>query len=1138
MPDFVHLHNHTEYSLLDGLSQIKPLVEKTKGLGMDALAITDHGVMYGVIKFYNACKAAGIKPIIGCEIYMAHRSRFDKQPKVDADQYHLVLLAKNFEGYQNLMKIVTKAHLEGFYYKPRADMELLKKYSEGLIALTACIEGEVPSLILQNNYQGAKKKTEQLLDIFGDDFYLEIQNHPGLGKQDKANKGIIKLSRELGIPLVATNDDHYINKEDAEAQDALLALQTQKTINDPNRLSMIDCPDFYLKSPQEMAEQFADQPDAVKNTIEIADKCNLEIPIAQPVYPNYPIPAEETAASYLRKLTYERLPDRYDEITEEIKERVDYELDLIIKLGYPEYFLIVQDFVNWAKGQGIRVGPGRGSVAGSVIAYALRITSVDSLKHDLPFERFLNIERESTPDIDLDFPDDRRDEVINYVKEKYGQDRVAHIITFGSMEARMAVRDVARVLDHPYSTGDRLAKLIPQGDSIDQAMENRTEFKQAYNNNPDVKKILDLAKKFTGLSRHASTHAAGVVITDDPLVNYTPLQRESNGDRITTQYDMYSLDLNIREDALGLLKVDFLGLRNLTIIEKSKDYIKATTGKEIDLSEIPLDDEKVYQMVTRGDTTGLFQMESQGMRRVANKLKPTKFSDLSAMIALYRPGPMEWIDEFIASKEDPAKIHYPHEDLKPVLEETYGIAVYQEQVMKMANVMADYALGEGDILRRAIGKKKMKIMKEEEKRFKMRAKKKGYSEEVINNVWEMIKRFAGYGFNKAHTVSYAKIAYENGWLKANYPVQFMAALMTAEASNENKLALAVDECRRMGIILLPPDINESDLSFTIKKNSQSKDGMAIRCGFSAIKNVGQAAIEEILRVREDGGEFSSLTDFCLRVNARKVNKTVVESLIKSGAMDQFGSRKAMLEGLESIRDRAKKKQKAKANGQVNLFHGGKKEEKITNDNLPSIDNFTQEELLDFEKELLGIYISEHPLQNELKEIEDLVSHKTHEVEELKSGKIQVAGRIKNLRIVTTRNGGKEMAFTSIEDETGTLDIVVFPSTFKQNRKLLSEDKIVYIEAKIGQRQGEQSVIAHQIKDISQVKGTKPKNKKITIKIPKGTSRFKLVKLNSLLKKNKGDQNGTLHFPNGKRVKIPFKINWTEKLKKKIEELLN
>lgn len=1138
MADFVHLHNHTEYSLLDGLSQIGLLVEKTKELGMKALAITDHGVMYGAIKFYNACKAAGIKPIIGCEIYMARRSRFDKQPKIDADQYHLVLLAKNFTGYQNLMKIVTQAHLEGFYYKPRADLELLEKYSKGLIAMTACIEGEVPSLILQNNYQGAKRKAEKLMDIFGEDFYLEIQKHPELKKQDKANKGIVKLSREIGVPLVATNDTHYINKEDAEAQDALLALQTQKTIDDPNRLSMLDCPDFFLKSPALITEQFADHPDALKNTVKIAEKCNLEIPIAEPVYPNYPLPADETAASYLRKLTYKGLPKRYEKITDEIKARVDYELDLIIKLGYPEYFLIVQDFVNWAKNQEIRVGPGRGSVAGSVVAYALRITSIDSLEHDLPFERFLNIERESTPDIDLDFPDDRRDEVIDYVRDKYGEDRVAHIITFGSMEARMAIRDVARVLNHPYSTGDRLAKLIPQGESIDKAVKQRPELKQAYNN-PEVKKILDLAKKFTGVSRHASTHAAGVVITDKPLVNYTPLQRESNGNRIITQYDMYSLDLNIKEDALGLLKVDFLGLRNLTIIEKAKDYIKATTGDHIDLSEIPLNDKKVYNMITRGDTTGLFQMESQGMRRVAEKLKPQRFSDIAAMIALYRPGPMEWIDEFIIGKQDPSKIHYPHEDLKPVLEETYGIAVYQEQVMKIANVMADYTLGEGDILRRAIGKKKMKIMKKEEKRFKKRAKKKGYSEEVINKVWKMIKRFAGYGFNKAHTVSYAMIAYQNGWLKANYPVQFMAALMTAEANNENKLALAVDECRRMGIVLLPPDINKSESGFGIEKDKNSKDNMAVRCGFSAIKNVGEAAIDEILTIRKKGGGFTSLTDFCLRVNARKVNKTVVESLIKSGAMDQFGSRKSMLKGLENIRERAKKRQKANANGQVGLFRSGtKKENKITNDNLPVTDNFTKEELLDFEKELLGIYISEHPLQNDLAEIEDFISHKTHEIEDLKSGRIQIAGRIKNLRIVTTRNGGKEMAFTSIEDETGSIDLVIFPGIFKQNQNLLNKEKIVCVVAKVSQREGEQSIIAQEIKDISEIKKTKPKKKKIIIKIPKGTSRFKLVKLNSLLKKNNGTQTGTLHFPNGKKVKIPFEINWTKNLKEKIKELLS
>jgi len=1143
--EFVHLHVHSEYSLLDGLARIKPLVAKAKELGMKSLALTDHGVMYGVIKFYNACQEMGIKPIIGCEIYVARRSRFDKQPKIDADQYHLILLAKNFEGYQNLMQIVTKAHLEGFYYKPRADFDLLRKYHKGLIASTACVEGVVPALIVQNRYSEAKKKAAELLEIFKDDFYLEIMHHPKIAKQEIANKGIIRLSREMGIPLIATNDSHYIEPEDAEAQDVLLAIQTQKTVNDPDRLTMLDSPDFYLRSPEEMEKLFAQYPDALKNTLEIAEKCQLKIPLGQKVYPSYPLPEGETAESYLRKLTYERLPLRYKKITKEIKERVEYELGLIIKMGFAEYFLIVQDFVNWAKKQGIRVGPGRGSAAGSIVSYILRITSIDPVAHKLPFERYLNPERKSTPDIDLDFPDDRRDEVINYVRQKYGQDHVAQIITFGTMEARLAVRDVARALGHPYAMGDRIAKMIPAAPgkkiSIDDALEQNPELKSAYENEPEVKKILDLAKKLTGVARHASTHAAGVVISDKPLVNYTPLQLDSKGKGITTQYDMYALDLNVSDNAVGLLKMDFLGLRNLTILEKARDFVMATRGVKVDLSEIPLDDQKVYRMISQGETTGVFQLESEGMRRLAKKLQPNHFGDISAMIALYRPGPMQFIDEFVAGKKNPQVIRYPHPDLEPILAETYGIAVYQEQVMKIPQVMADYTLGEGDLLRRAIGKKKIELMKKERERFTQRALKKGYDKKVIENVWALIERFAGYGFNKAHTDSYAMIAYQTAWMKANYPVEFMAALLTAEASSgsqaskEVRIPLAIQECYRMGIKVLPPDINLSHTGFTIEKDKESKDGLAIRFGFSAIKNVGEAAIEEILTVREKGGKFTSLADFCQRTNTQKINKKVIESLIKAGAMDQFGKRSAMLMVLDKVRSLAEDEQKRTANGQGSLFSNN---DSVQNSNpalqvqLPDVEEFSTREKLAFEKALFGFYLTKDPLQEEITKYESLATHKLYEITE-ESGRVRVVAAVSQIRTTLTRTKQEEMAFVTVQDGTGQIETVVFPRIFAQAKSSLKPNVVVVVEGKVDAREERISLIAEKVALPTEFNA----NEELTIKIPPGLSAQALVRLNTYLKNNPGSTPCVLIFPNGKRITVNGGVNYTPELEKDIQTML-
>jgi DNA polymerase-3 subunit alpha len=1174
--EFVHLHVHTEYSLLDGLCRIKPLVEKTKELGMNSLAITDHGSMYGVIKFYNTCKEAGIKPIIGVETYMTEGSRLEKEGGPNSVRNHLLILAKNQEGYINLMKLVSCSYLEGFYYKPRIDWEVLEKYKKGLIVSSACLAGEIPTAIVQRETKKAKQIAQRFLDLFGEDFYLEIQHHPKIPEQEIANKGLIEMSRSMGIPLLATNDVHYIEKGDAEAQDALLAIQTQKTVNDPGRLSMINTPSFYLKSPAQMYKEFAGVKDALKNTVKVANECNVEISLGNKIYPNYELPKGETAASYLRKLTYERLPYRYKKTTKELKERIEYELKLIIDMGYAEYFLIVQDFVNWAKDQGIRVGPGRGSAAGSVVSYILRITSIDPISHNLPFERFLNPERQSTPDIDLDFSDHRRDEVIQYVREKYGDEHVAQIITFGTIESRMAVRDIARALGYPYATGDRIAKMIPftpgKKITIDEAMEQNPELKEAYQTEEEIKKVVDLAKKIVGIARHASVHAAGVVISDKPLANYTPLQRDTRAGKITTQYDMYALDLNVSENAVGLLKMDFLGLRNLSIIEAAAGFIQETKKIKVDFSDMPLDDPEVFKMISRGDTTGVFQMESPGMRKVAQKLQPTKFGDISAIIALYRPGPMQFIDDFIAGKKDPNKISYPHQDLKPILEETYGIAVYQEQVMAIPNVMANYTLGEGDILRRAIGKKKIDLMKKEKARFTERATKNGYSKDVIENVWSLIEKFAGYGFNKAHTDSYAMIAYQTAWLKVHYPVEFFAALLTAEASagqgKEEKVAAAIQEARKIDIKVLPPDINNSKTGFTIEKDKKSKYGLSIRFGLSAIKNVGDAAIEEILKAREKEKNFKSLADFCLKTDTRKMNKKVIESLIKAGAFDSFGKRSAMIASIEKIRSASERMQKEKENGQFSLFEGSQKKEASSQNleiELPVMEEFTQDEILTFEKELFGFYLSSHPVKTKLASFESLATHKISDIDNQEDGEvIRLVGIIENVRVITTKKSNKQMCFCTLQDDTGTIDLVVFPSLFERSSHIYIKDTVLIADGKVDRSMDKTSVIVEKVNDTNSPLTIEPKsnnysnnrknynpkirengkhrngskqNNNFIINIPEGIGQNTLVKLNNLIKTNPGEARIVLAFPNG-RVIIPNQgIDLNDKIKQEINDIL-
>ncbi len=1078
MSNFVHLHVHSEHSLLDGLSKLKDLLAKCEEFKMPAMALTDHGAMYGIHKFYQLFKNSGVKPIIGCEVYMAKRSRFDKEGIKDKDPSHLVLLAKNYEGYLNLMKMVSLANVEGFYYKARVDIELLKKYHKGLIASTACLGGEIPGLIMRDKLEEAKNKIMELSDIFGsENFYLEIQHHPALKEQDGVNRQMIKFSRELGLPLIATNDSHYTNREDAEAQEILLCVQTQKTILDTNRpLSMIGSPDFYFKSPDEMEKNFREVPEALKNTLKIAEMINIKIPERKFILPYFPLPEKENADQYLRNLCISRMKNRFSKVTDEIQTRLDYELDVIAKKGYSTYFLIVQDFVNWAKNQEIAVGPGRGSAAGSLVAYVLKITELNPLEFKLPFERFLNPQRPSPPDIDMDFADNRRDEVIAYVTHKYGEEKVAQIITFGTMESRQAIRDTARALGMPYSAGDRLAKMIPppyQGHvvSIEKAKEVNDDLKRAYEGEPETKRLLDLAQKLEGVTRHASTHAAGIVIADRELTEYTPLAKETKGERIITQFDMYDLDKNVSDNAIGLLKMDFLGLRNLTILQEAIKLVKRYQNVEINLEKLPIDNVKAYETISKGETTGVFQLESAGMRNLAKNLHPTKISDLSAMIALYRPGPMDWIPEFISSKEKPETIKYLHPNLESILGETYGIAVYQEQCMEIASKIAGYSLSEADNFRKAIGKKKADIMKREKEKFIKGCVNQKYSRELAEKIFNLIEKFAGYGFNKAHSASYAMIAYQTAYMKSLYPTEFMTAVLTAENRatsgplKEEKMSRLVAEVKRMNIAVLPPDINESEIEFTIEK---SHDTNAIRFGLSAIKNVGEAAIDNILAARQSK-KFDSFFDFISRVDSQKVNKKTLESLIKAGALDAFGKRSALLLATDEIRRQVDKQLKQEATGQNSLFeddNGGEDSNKQFNiKTLPETEEFSKQEMLAFEKQFLGFYLSEHPSHGRLmKACENLFRLTEITLADHLGKKLKLAGLIIAVKKIFTKKDGSEMAFVTVDDMTARLELVVFPKTYQLHKDKLYEDNVIIFIGKVDSKDDKISVLIEDVQN--------------------------------------------------------------------------
>ncbi len=1066
MTDFVHLHNHSEYSLLDGLSKIPQMVRRAKELDMKALAITDHGNMYGTINFYKTCLEEGIKPIIGCEIYVSRRRRHDKEAGMDTDSNHLILLAKSNLGYKNLMKIISIANLEGYYYRPRTDIDLLKEFHEGLICLSSCVKGFVSEPLIQGQIDTAEKRAQTLSEIFGEEnFYLELQKHIDVKHQDLLNERLIDLSQKLGIPLAATNDNHYIQSADAEAQEVLLCIQTQATLQTKGRkLSMISSPDFYIKTKEEMIGLFIQTPSAIENTSRIADMCNVEIPLGKWIMPIFDVPGKKTADQYIKEKVEDGLKKRYKAVTPEIRGRADYELSIILKKGYETYILIVADFVNWAKDHGITVGPGRGSNAGSIVSYALGISDIDPLYFKLPFERFLNPMRPSPPDIDLDFADNRRDEVIEYVTQKYGKDKVAQIITFGTMEARGSVRDTGRVLGMPYAGPDRIAKMIPPGwqghaMTIDKALEQSPELRMAYQTEPETRRLLDLAKRLEGVARHASMHAAGVVIADKALTEYTPLQKETNGDRIITQYDMYT----VGEDGVGLLKIDLLGLRNLTIIQEALRFIKENQRKTIDLSKIPFDDKKTYELLSSGETTGIFQLESAGMRRYIKELKPSSIFDLQAMVALYRPGPMANIPEFIKRKHNPNLIKYPDLRLVDILKESYGVITFQDDVLLTAIKVAGYSWLEADKLRKAIGKKITSEMKKQHDKFIEGCVANGMKKEKAEPIWILFEPFAGYGFNKAHAAGYATIAYQTAYLKAHFPVEFMTALLTAESrgatgpTKNEKIAQAVAECKRLFVNVLLPDINKSLSDFSIE------NGKDIRFGFTAIKNIGGAAIKSILTARHMGS-FKSFEDFLMRVDLGPVNKKTVESLIKAGSFDVFGNRAELLISYPEIAQKSHRKRKQQEEGQTSLFTDSSDSDRNSPKTQTSVEDFSDEEKLAFEKEFLGLYLTSHPQMSNLMSLKNLITHEIELVTEEKEGsRVKIGGILEMMRRIFTKKGGNEMAFLTIGDEKGLfIECVVFPRTFEQYKNLLIKDSVILVEGKVDTKNDRPTIIAEKI----------------------------------------------------------------------------
>lgn len=1154
------------------------MLDRALELGMDAIAMTDHGTLSGAIEFYNVAKKKGVKPIIGLEAYIAPRRMHDKTGKIDANPYHLILLAKNKQGYQNLMRLSTEAHLNGFYYKPRVDRQMLEKFSGGLIALSGCASGEVARHILNGAMAEAKEVIEWYRDIFGKgNYYLELQDHEEWEPQIKINKGLIELSKETGVPMVVTADSHYTCKDDREAHEVLLCVQTGKTIGDTDRMEMDMA--LYISSPDEVMERWGHLPDAVANSVKIAEACDVELELDQILIPTFPTPNNESEHDYLHKLCWQGAMWRYGDIhredmhlqteekarkalSPEVVERMDYELGVISKMGYEGYFLIVADFINWGKNQGIIFGPGRGSAAGSIVAFAMNITDLDPLKYDLLFERFLNPDRISMPDIDIDIQDTRRGEVIDYVTEKYGQDRVAQIITFGTMAARNAVRDTGRALGMSYAEVDAIAKKVPQpvqgrhiplATSIVQDPELRSE----YENNPRAKNLIDLAQKLEGTIRSNGVHAAGVVIAADEIVKFTPLQRAQKGG-ICTQYSMGPVE------QLGLLKMDFLGLSNLTIIKNTLRIIKKVYGKSIDIADIPLDDKKTYDLFSRGDTTGVFQLESAGMKRYLRALKPSKFDDIVAMVALYRPGPMQFIDDFIDRKHGRKEVKYDHPKMEEALGNTYGILVYQEQFMQISKDMCGFTGGQADTLRKAIGKKQRETMAKMKTAFiDGMVEHSKVDKKFAETFWGQLEVFADYCFNKSHSACYALIAAWTAYLKAHYPSAFMAALMTSNYDNTDKISLEIAECKRMGISVLPPDINESFLEFgVVGENSD------IRFGLSAIKNLGVGAIETIVEARETGGPFTSVEDFAKRVSAQECNRKAWEALIKSGAMDSFGERSQLLHNLDVITSYASKAQKNALSGQIDIFGSLGMEDELPQLRLELPERVAPpREQLAWERELLGLYLSHHPLDDYEAYLDDnMVPIKAITLQH-EGRAVKIGGMITTVRKINTKNGAV-MAFVGIEDKGGSLELIVFPKAYEKNPSLWEPDTVLEVKGKIntkdrdGRQDGEIKIMVDDAKaiDYDLVEDYKSKGKKtpqaaafeapapgapsgapepesLTIKLASLSDTSVLTEIKDILMTSPGSSPAFLFMPGDppQKIRLPFTVEINDALVARLQE---
>jgi DNA polymerase-3 subunit alpha len=1050
---FVHCHVHTEFSLLDGASRIEPLMRAAAAMGMPAIAVTDHGTMYGVIEFYLRAREHGLTPIVGVEAYVAPRRHTDRDPKLDATPYHLVLLATDLEGYRNLLRLTSLAHLDGFYYKPRVDRDLLARHSKGLIALSGCLQGEVARAILRDDLDEARAVAATYRDIFGPgNYYLEIQDH-GLPEQQRNIRGMLRLARDLGLPLVATNDVHYVQRDEAEAQDALMCIQMNVTLDSTSKPRMGETPEFYLKSPLEMAQRFAEIPAALRASLEIAGRVALDLELGKVKLPHFPVPEGETADSYLRALCEAGLRRHYGRPTAEQQARLDMELQVIAQTGYAAYFLIVWDFVTFARRMGILTTV-RGSAAGSLVLYTLGVTDVDPLRYRLPFERFLNIERFTMPDIDVDFMDSRRDEVIRYVIDKYGADHVAQIITFGTMGARQAVRDIGRVMGLPYADVDRIAKLIPFNASIDEALRADPDLRRSAEESPTVGRLLDLARKLEGVARHASTHAAGVIISRDPLVDLVPLQRATKGDLVMTQYDMDAIE------RIGLLKMDFLGLSYLTILDRALKIIEKVRGITIDLKAIPLDDRATFDLLSRGETVGIFQLEGAGMTRHLKELRPTRIEDIMAMVALFRPGPMANIPAYIRRKHGLEKAATLHPLMDEVLADTYGVMVYQEDVMAVAQAVAGYTLAEADTLRYAVGKKIADKLAAHREKFLAGARRNGVPKRSAEAIWELFEPFARYGFNRAHAACYGLIAYQTAYLKAHFPAEYMAAVLTTEASGQDwmhKVAGAVAECERMGIRVLPPDINESVDTFTVV-------GGAIRFGLAAVKHVGTGAVASILAARETGGPFRSLADLVARVDPRTVNKRVLESLIKAGAFDSLGRpRAALLQEVDAAMAAGQRLARARTESQTGLFDLGETAAVPAATGSPeSGEEFSQAELLAMERDMLGMYVSGHPLAHVREALQRRITATVAQLPEMRDrSEVVIGGMITALKRTTTK-GGAAMAFLTLEDLSGSVEVIVFPKTFEQSHLSLRRDAIVVVRGRLDVAEQQVKVLADSV----------------------------------------------------------------------------